>query len=250
MFLKTLTIYVDSKGQMSVDLLIAVAVMVLAITTASYYVISAFAPYSGRDIDLQASAYRVAMILSEDGGLWVSSEKPRLLESDWAQKIIEYKYNINKIKICLKRIGLANTSTTYLIKLSYEVQIPCYLNETKVLTFFNRTLWTDLFEKDKPSNYPYNYTLDKIADLIGLNSSIRHYYYNVSLRYMNGTVVDSSIGKLWIGYPLYVKGEFVPKEFGKFERIVVLDNNKNVSAPKYDPSDPSKCFLRLVVYVW
>ena len=89
-----------------------------------------------------------------------------------------------------------------------------------------------------------------MANLIGLNSTIRHYYYNVSLRFMNGTVVNSSIGKLWIGYPLYVKGRFIPQEFGKFERIVVLDNNKKIYAPKYDPSNPSKCFLRLVVYVW
>ena len=150
MFFRTSTIDVDSKGQMSVDLLIAVAVMVLAITTASYYVISAFAPYSGRDIDLQASAYRVAMILSEDGGLWVSGNN--LLETDWALKVKQS--NPSEVKKCLKRIGLANSSTTYLLKLSYEIQIPCYLNETKVLTFFNRTLWTDLFENDKPPNYP------------------------------------------------------------------------------------------------
>ncbi len=249
MFLKTPTMDVDSKGQMSVDLLIAVAVMVLAITTASYYVISAFAPYSGRDIDLQASAYRVAMILSEDGGLWVSGNN--LLETDWALKVRHYP---SEVKECLKRIGLANSSTTYLIRLSYEVQIPCYLNETKVLTFFNRTLWTDLFENDKPPNYPYDYTLDRLANLIGLNSTIRHYYYNISLRYMNGTVVDSSIGKLWIGYPLYVDGEFIPQEFGKFERIVVIDGNTSVHALRYDPNDPpanpSKYFLRLVVYVW
>ncbi len=251
MFFRIVKDLVNSRGQMSVDLLIAVSVLVLSITMASYYVISAFVPYSGRDIDLQASAYRVAMILSEDGGLWVTSKQ--LLEPDWAQKILRNPNDYMTIRRDLKRIGLANTSTTYLIKLSYEVKIPCYLNATKVVLFFNESLWRNVFPPQP--GYPYNYTLDELANLIGLNSSIRHYYYNVSLCYMNGSVVTLKNGKeLSIGYPLYVKGRFIPQEFGKFERIVVLDNNKTISAYKYDPdnppSDPSKCFLRLVVYVW
>ena len=251
----------NSEGQISVDLLIAVSIMVLTITMATYYIISAFVPYSSRDIDLQASAYRVAMILSEDGGLWCAG--PNLLESNWAKKV-EHCYktgNYGKIRDCLKRIGLANTSTTYLTKLSYEVQIPCYLNGTKVVLFFNRSLWVNVFPPRQ--NYPYNYTLDRLANLIGLNSTIRHYYYNVSLCYMNGSLVKINKNKtLSIGYPLYVNISgtlrFIPKEFGKFERIVVIDNNRtiygNISAYKYDPNnpptDPSKCFLRLVVYVW
>ena len=242
MFFNSKSCYVNSKGQMSVDLLIAVAIMVLSITMASYYVISAFVPYSSRDIDLQASAYRVAMILSEDGGLWVTGNQ--LLESDWANHV---KLNPNETRSCLKRIGLANTSATYLTELSYEVRIPCYLNETKVEMFFNKSLWVRVFPPKQ--NYPYNYTLDRLANLIGLNSSIRHYYYNVSLRYMNGTVVyDPKIGKLWIGYPLYVNGEFIPQEFGKFERIVVIDKNYN---PNVNTSrDLIKSLRRLVVYVW
>ncbi len=240
MFFNSKSCYVNSKGQMSVDLLIAVAIMVLSITMASYYVISAFVPYSSRDIDLQASAYRVAMILSEDGGLWVTGNQ--LLESDWANHV---KLNPNETRSCLKRIGLANTSATYLTELSYEVRIPCYLNETKVEMFFNKSLWEKVYGKN---------WRDNLATLIGLNSTVKHYYYNVSLRYMNGKVVNSKIGKLWIGYPLYVNGEFIPQEFGKFERIVVIDNNNSIKAYKYNPNsppaDPSKYFLRLVVYVW
>ena len=244
MFFKSEDCYVNSKGQMSVDLLIAVAIMVLSITMASYYVISAFVPYSGRDIDLQASAYRVAMILSEDGGLWVTGNQ--LLESDWAKNVIQCynSGNYTTIRDSLKRIGLANTSTTYLLPLSYEVKIPCYLNETKVELFFNRSLWKNVYNKSWK---------DKLANLIGLNSSIWHYYYNVSLHYIkkgnfSQTVVNSSIGKLWIGYPLYVNGKFIPKEFGKFERIVVIDGdyNPNVNTPQ----DLVKSLRRLVVYVW
>ncbi len=243
MFFKSKSCYVNSKGQMSVDLLIAVAIMVMSITMASYYIISAFVPYSSRDIDLQASAYRVAMILSEDGGLWVSGAKPNLLlESDWA-KHIESSPNASEIKSCLRRIGLANTSTTYLTELSYEVRIPCYLNETKVMLFFNRSLWEKVYGKD---------WRDKLATLIGLNSTIKHYCYNVSLCYMNGTVVNSKIGKLWIGYPIYTyrngKKIFIPQEFGKFERIVVIDRNYN---PNVNTSqDLIKSLRRLVVYVW
>ncbi len=249
MFFKIESGYVNSRGQMSVDLLIAVAIMVLSITMASYYIISAFVPYSSRDIDLQASAYRVAMILSEDGGLWVTGKQ--LLESDWAKKVEQYyaaNYN-QTIREDLARIGLANTSTTYLTKLSYEVQIPCYLNETKVILFFNRSLWRWVFGKD---------WRDRLADLIGLNSTVRHYRYNITLCYMNGTPVSSGIGRLTIGYPIYVykngKKEIIPQEFGKFERIVVIDNNDTVNAYRYNPNSPpvntGDYLLRLVVYVW
>ncbi len=234
-----------SKGQVSVDLLIAVSIMVLTITMASYYVISAFVPYSGRDIDLQASAYRVAMILSEDGGLWYVS--PNLLESNWAEKVKEYylKGDTNTIQQCLKRIGLANTSTTYLTKLSYEVKIPCYLNGSskynwsKVNVFFNVTLWEQIWG----DNWK-----EELANLIGLNSTVKRYRYNISICYMNGSIVDN-----WtIGYPLYMyrNGEkiFIPKEFGKFERIVVVDSDYN---PDSDSSDDLiNSLRRLVVYVW
>lgn len=241
MFFKSGSCYVNSKGQMSVDLLIAVAIMVLSITMASYYVISAFVPYSGREIDLQASAYRVAMILSEDGGLWVTGKQ--LLESDWAQKVEQYyKVGDNQtIRESLRRIGLANTSSTYLTKLSYEVKIPCYLNGSskynwsKVNTFFNKTLWEWVWGKN---------WRDELANLIGLNSSIKHYRYNISICYMNGSIVNN-----WtIGYPLYVNREFIPKEFGKFERIVVIDSDYN---PNVNTSqDLVKSLRRLVVYVW
>ncbi len=241
---------------MSVDLLIAVSVLLISITMASYYIMSMFVPYSGRDIDLQASAYRVAMILSEDGGIYVYSNQ---IGTNWVNHLDS-----------VKRIGLANTSPTYLIERSYEVQIPCYLNETKVLVFFNLSLWESLWNTNKTD------TLNRLADLIGLNSSIKRYMYNISLRFMDGSYVKikTSNGKkpLAIGYPLYTPDRrLIPQEFGKFERIVVIDNNRtinkiinvngktisisgNVIAYAYDPDnppqDPSKCFLRLEVYVW
>jgi len=236
MFFRIVLDLVNSKGQMSVDLLIAVSVLVLSITMASYYVISAFVPYSGRDIDLQAAAYRVAMILSEDGGIWsISTSHGWLIGSNWVDHLND-----------VRRIGLANTSPTFLIKRSYEVQIPCYLNETKVITFFNLSVWESLWNTTKTD------TLDRIANLIGLNTSVKTYEYNISLRFMNGSYVKCNGRPLTIGYPLYVNGKFIPQEFGKFERIVVLDNNKSISVYRYDPDnpDPSKCFLRLVVYVW
>ena len=238
-----------SKGQVSVDLLIAVSIMVLTITMASYYVISAFVPYSGRDIDLQASAYRVAMILSEDGGLW--SVGPNLLESNWAERI--NMSNPEEIRLCLKRIGLANTSTTYLTKLSYEVKIPCYLNRTKVELFFNYHLWNKTWNSTSLRN-KYDNCLDYLATLIGLNSTVKRYRYNISICYMNGsTVYDQNIGRnLTIGYPLYVDGEFIPKEFGKFERIIVFDQYEN--GEWFDRSkfsqDPPKYLRRLIAYVW
>ncbi len=243
MFFKSGSCYVNSKGQMSVDLLIAVAIMVLSITMASYYVISAFVPYSSRDIDLQASAYRIAMILSEDGGLWATGNQ--LLESDWAVKVLQDMNHgdYQDIADSLKRIGLANTSTTYLTKLSYEVKIPCYLNETKVDLFFNYDLWNRTWNSTTLVNQ-YDNCLDYLATLIGLNSTIKHYRYNISICDMGGHIVNN-----WtIGYPLYVNGEFIPKEFGKFERIVVIDCD-------YDPNvnksqDLAKSLRRLVVYVW
>lgn len=247
MFFKNRYLFVNSKGQISVDLLIAVSIMVLTVTMATYYIISAFVPYSSRDIDLQASAYRVAMILSEDGGLWYAG--PNLLESNWAEKVKASDYS--RIRDCLKRIGLANTSTTYLTELSYEVQIPCYLNRTKVELFFNVSLWCGVWG-NRPG-YPYNYTLDRLATLIGLNSSVRHYYYNVSICYMNGTTVyDPKLRRdLTIGYPLYMyrngKKIFIPKEFGKFERIVVIDSDYNPGEP---PNKLINSLRRLVVYVW
>ena len=130
---------------------------------------------------------------------------------------------------------MANTSTTYLLPLSYEVKIPCYLNETKVELFFNKSLWENVYGENWKA---------KLANLIGLNSSIRYYYYNISICYMNGSIVNN-----WtIGYPIYVKGKFIPKEFGKFERIVVIDGdyNPNVNTPQ----DLVKSLRRLVVYVW
>jgi len=239
MFQDAVAYNVRSKGQMSVDLLIAVSVLVFAITMASYYIITSFTPYVGRDIDLQASAYRVAMILSEDGGLWVAGKN--LLESDWEKYVNLTSPNVQEIRQSLKRIGLANSSSKYIISLSYEVCIPCYLNETKVLLFFNRSLWEKIWPERK--GYPYDYTLDELATLIGLNSSIRHYYYNISILYMNGSVVVLKGERLTIGYRLYSGGRFIPRRFGKFERIVVIDG-------QYDPRDPVKSFRRLVVYVW
>ncbi len=224
---------------MSVDLLIAVSVLIFAITMASYYILSSFVPYTGRDIDLQASAYRVAMILSEDGGLWVAGKN--LLESDWEKYVNVTSPNVQEIRQSLKRIGLANSSSQYIIGLSYEMCIPCYLNETKVLLFFNKSLWERIWPEKR--NYPYDYTLDMLANLIGLNSSIRHYYYNISIEYMNGTVVVLKGERLTIGYPLYAGKTLIPNVFGKFERIVIIDG-------QYNPKDPVKSFRRLVVYVW
>ena len=129
--------YVDSRGQMSLDIMIAVSILVLTTVFASYTVISAFVPYSVHDIDLQASAYRVAMILSEDGGIWYENGS---VSSEWSEKVWQ---NPRGISEHLKRIGLANSSK--LANLSYERCIPCYLNGSKVDTFFNRSLWESVW---------------------------------------------------------------------------------------------------------
>jgi len=211
---------------MSLDIMIAVSILVLTTVFASYTVISAFVPYSVHDIDLQASAYRVAMILSEDGGIWYENGS---VSSEWSEKVWQNPQGISEH---LKRIGLANSSK--LANLSYERCIPCYLNGSKVDTFFNRSLWESVWGEN---------WRDKLAYLIGLNSSVRHYRYNVSICYMNGSVVNG-----WsIGYRMFDKeGGFIPTTFGKFERLVVIDG-------EYDPNgdqDPSSYLRKLVVYVW
>jgi len=202
------------RGQASVDLMIAVTMLVFSIVCASYTIMTMFTPYSGKIIDLEASAYRCAMILCEDAGLWVTNyDNTRILTTNW------YKYlSASDVGLHLKRIGLANSSTSYLLKLSYEVRIPCYLNESKVITFFNSSIWKRCFGSS---------WLSEVAKRIGIDPRFR---YNISLRYMNGSVMKLKGEVLEIGYPL------PSTSVVKFERLVTLDKNGGLR--------------RLIVYVW
>ncbi len=228
----------DQKGQLSLDLLIAVLIFTLTTVAVMYYIVSSFTPYSSESLYLQASAYRVAMILAEDAGLNVTnitgngSTKYVNISTNWEVALNDG--NITFVKQGnVTRIGLANAAP---IKSSYEVCLPCCLNKTKVEVFFNKTKWKEVWG---------NAYLTNLSNLLGLNILMRYKHskfikmnisYNISLRYMNGTVVRLGNEVCQIGEPIPTTGNIV-----KFERLVVIYNGGVYHA---------KDIKRLVIYVW
>ncbi len=230
----------NKTGQLSVDLLIAVSIFTIAVTVAVYCVISSFTPYEAENIYLQALAYKVAMLLAEDAGLNVTNITKSgnvvcaNISTNWESALSEGNGTF-VIQKNVTRIGLASEAE---LKSSYERCLPCCLSKTKVKVFFNNSTWDSVVGwKDYLTN---------ISDLLGLNLSVSYKFndfnkvpisFNISLRYMNGTVVKIDNVTCQIG-------ESIPTgNIVKFERIVVIyDEGK----PYYGASD----FRRLVVCVW
>jgi uncharacterized protein (UPF0333 family) len=230
----------NNKGQFSVDLLIAVSIFMVAVAVAIYYTISSFTPYEEENIYLQALAYKVAMLLAEDAGLNVTNITKSgnvvyaKISTNWEVALNEGNGTFVR-QGNVTRIGLAKEAP---LKSSYERCLPCCLSETKVKVFFNNSTW----------DYVVGWNdLENLSSLLGLNLSIRYGFgdfsriplsFNVSLRYMNGSVVKIDNVTCQIGEPIPVNGNVV-----KFERIVVIYDE---SKPYYEASD----FRRLVVCVW
>jgi uncharacterized protein (UPF0333 family) len=222
----------NSRGQFSVDLLIAVSIFIIAVTVAIYYMISSFTPYEEENIYLQALAYKVAILLAEDTGLNITNGN---ISTNWEVALNNGDGTFVK-QGNVTRIGLANEAP---VTSSYERSLPCCLNETKVKVFFNNSTWDRVVG--------WNDYLTNISNLIGLNLSVSYkssefsrvpMSFNISLRYMNGSVVEIDNVTCQIGKPIPTNVNVV-----KFERIVVIYNE---SKPYYEASD----FRRLVVCVW
>ncbi len=226
----------NDRGQFSVDLLIAVSIFLIAITFATYYVISSFIPYEKSNLYLQVSAYKVAMLLSEDPGLNITNISINKgvvtaeISTNWEDSLSRGDYDYLR-EGNITRIGLAKESPT---KSSYERCLPCCLDRVKVKVFFNKSIWKKVWGDEY---------LEKISNLIGLNISIRYkrefnrmpLSFNISLRYMNGTVCKIDGVTCSIGNSIPKNNAF------KFERMVVICDEKNYEA---------KDLKRLVVYVW
>jgi len=266
----------DSRGQYSVDYMIAVAIFITTISFAFYYMVSTFTPYQST-FDIQASAYRVAMILAEDSGLNVSNVNVSgntvsyEIYVDWEDKngtinnTIADWYNLSKasgqnhkLNTTIVRVGLADHYQVFTFNSSYERCTPCVLNKTKVVRFFNLSWWNDTcrFNWNNSSRFGNDYSLrlDKfyrnLSILIGLGGT-KFYHFNISLRYLNGTVcnlIDDNGNSIrcQIGYPTPKSGEIA-----KFERLVVIDQDVVGCLNKGRGYCINATSLkRLVVYVW
>ncbi len=250
----------DSKGQYSVDFLFAVFIFAITFSYAFYYLVSAFAPHVST-FDIEASAYRVAMILTEDSGLNVTLGKNGTnytveLRNDWEvngtiNNTISDWYDIPKalgrLNTTIARVGLADYSRIFEFKSSYEKATPCLLNETKVERFFNVSWWADPcrfnFNPNDPSQLRSFYV--NLSYLIGLGGS-KLYHFNISIRDLNGDVVKVGGVECEIGYPVPESGKVA-----KFERLVVIDKDVIgcLDGGRGDCINAGSV-KRLVVYVW
>ncbi len=244
----------NNRGQYSVDFVIAIGVFILVTTFAFYSAISAFTPHYGR-FDIYGCAYRISTLLSEDAGLNLTNIRYNkttgkynaTLSADW-----EVNGSINsssedwydaigkdyEINTTIKRIGLADP---YRIYTSYERCNPNVLNKTKVENFFNISWWS---ASNRFRGQGGEELLRNLSILLTLNST--YYRYNISLRYLNGTVCKCGKSTCQIGYPIPSYGEVA-----KFERLVVLDREYYECLDKGSMNCLNSTSLRrLVVYVW
>jgi len=223
----------DRNGQYSVDLIIAVGLFILSITTAFYYTISAFMPHYER-FDTYASAYRISTLLCEDAGLNVTNGQ---LKTDWEKNGTINSLNpdwYNDLNTSIKRVGLSDYFRIIKLNSSYERCVPNVLNRTKVENFFNESWWNDSRRFDGQSG---ERLWRNLSILLTLNSSL--YHYNVSLISLDGKKVEYQIG-----YPIPEYGEVA-----KFERLVVMDDVYNcIDSGGLCMNETS--MKRLVVYVW
>jgi len=259
----------DDKAQYSVDYLIAMSIFILTISFAFYYLVSAFTPYRST-FDVQASAYRVAMILTEDSGLNVSNVNVSGyngiscniscdLYVNWEENgtinnTVADWYNLckasgqnHKLNTTIVRVGLADYYRISTLNSSYERCTPCVLNFTKVENFFSITWWSDNVRFNFTPNNPQDLErfYRNLSILIGLGDS-RLYHFNVSLRYLNGSIYRLNGIECQIGYPIPQSGEIA-----KFERLVVIDKDV-MSCLDNGGRDciNATSLKRLVVYVW
>ncbi|WP_457550523.1 DUF7287 family protein [Archaeoglobus sp.] len=259
----------DSKGQYSLDFMISVAIFLLTVSFALYYMLSAFAPYQST-FTIQASAYRVAMILGEDAGLNITITDINKSSGTYNASIyVNWEENgtinnsvsnwydlvnaVGSLNTTIARVGLADYYRIITFNSSYERSTPCLLNYTKVIHFFNSSWWNDTcrFNWNNSSKFGSDYysRLDKfyrnLSVLIGLGGS-RIYHFNVSLRYLNGSVCTLKGIVCEIGYPIPNTGNVA-----KFERLVVIDREVIgcLDGGRGDCINATT-LKRLVVYVW
>ena len=216
----------SKKAQLSLDFLLAISLFLFSLALASYYAIVSFIPYQSTTYDAKVCAYRIALLLSEDSGLNVSDGN---LSTQW-------EYSPDPIHT-VTRIGLAMEPP---LGSSYERSVPCRLNKSKVVTFFNLSWWELNFHSDWKAY---------MARLIGLNVSTEHgksYNFIIQLVYCNGTLysLTDNYGNTvvcQIGNSNSIPSSGI---YEKFERLVtVVDTTQNYVF------SPEK-ILRLIVYVW
>ena len=175
-------------AQLSIDLLIALSIFLITLISSMHFIMSSFVPYR-ESIELQASAYRVAVMLAEDSGLNESDG----VKTDWE----------NADKSSIARVGLAREPS---INSPYDRSVPCNLSKNKTEKFFNQSFWGINLADGMDSADSENLT--KLGRKITLNDE----KFNVSIRYFNNSIYKNYS----IGYP-------IPMNAAKFEELVIVD---------------------------
>jgi len=222
-------------GQISVDLMIAMAIFTLAVTYAVYTIVSTYY-IQKTDFDEVATAYRISLLLAENPGLNVSynsTTNTYYLSVDWQINgtINSSSANwLNSTDTSIKRIGLADTMRIATGRSYYEMCIPCVLNKTKVENFFNESWWNVSWRFKNQSGF-------KLYRNLSVLMSANGYKFHIYLTYLNGTKIYD------IGYPLPEGGSVV-----KFVRLVILDDTLRWLDQGHSLNSSS---LRLLeIYVW
>ncbi|MHC1611641.1 MAG: DUF7287 family protein [Candidatus Methanospirareceae archaeon] len=213
----------EEKGQVSMDFLLAISILLFGIAILISQIPMLFAPLQTVATDIQPVAYRTSMILVEDGGIygedenitsrWEDPEGNRWNYTQTRDKLSNYHGNV-------KRIGLAMPAPPWS---SSEDIVPNNLSRSKIDAL--QDWWGD-GESSKQGNS--SLITRKLGLKVTYNNKSLYYSYNISLKGFDGSLIrNSTSGKalLQIGDPIPESGITIEK----IERIVAIDDPTNLA---------------------
>ncbi len=211
-------------GKLSLDLLIGLSIFLFTFIFIAQFLPTVFADVRS-EISLANQAYRVATLLVEDPGAHTGGE-------DWEDAVpstcdADFRPGFANVSIDFSR-------NEYVIKHNK-------LDLNKVYRF------AYLLSPSNPNNEQCRY---KIAEMLGLSFQQYSYKFNVSIKYLNDTVIEMNgpqgTLKLTGGYSVPQHGQII-----RFQRLVYVDKaaaaNSGIACPV---EIAQRCAYLLEVVVW